>query len=59
MIISARIMNDSHTRSTERKVAKTGNQTSVAEQAWHVLSIEAVTEKLHTDVTRGLTQVEA
>ena len=52
-------MNDSHTRSTERKGAKTGNPPSVAEQAWHGLSIEAVTEKLHTDVTRGLTQVEA
>jgi len=32
---------------------------SVAEQTWHVLSFEAVKDRLQTDVARGLTQAEA
>ncbi len=30
-----------------------------SEQAWHVLSLEAVKDQLHTDAERGLTQTEA
>ena len=31
----------------------------VAQQIWHVLTFEAVTEFLHSDVVHGLTQIEA
>ena len=52
-------MNHSHTlRSADRKIAKSDTQ-PIANPLWHMLPIEAVTEKLQTDGERGLTQVEA
>ena len=52
-------MNRSHNvGSTDDTIAETVTQ-SVAHQSWHVLSFEAAKDSLQSDVTRGLTQIEA
>jgi len=52
-------MNRSHNvRSTDDTIVETVTQ-SVAHQSWHVLSCEAAKDSLQSDVTRGLTQIEA
>ena len=52
-------MNRSHNvRSTDDTIAETVTP-SVAHQSWHVLSFEAAKDSLQSDVTRGLTQIEA
>ncbi len=44
--------------SADHTVAKTATP-SVVQQSWHVLSPEAVQASLHTNLIRGLTQIEA
>ena len=52
-------MNNSQTlQSDDHSVAKTAERPN-AQTLWHVLTLDAVTDKLQTDVARGLTQVEA